>query len=134
MREPLPPRRKNWSIKAKIDGQTFFLTCGEYSDGRLGEIFVTSSKSGTFLRGVLDTLAMSISLSLQHGIPVQDIVKVLQLQNYPPNGQVTGSPVASNATSVADWVAQELVAVYCSGGAPPEKSAGYLPEPWRLGI
>lgn len=133
-RERLPDRRKSWTAHVHIEGQSFFLTCGEYPDGRLGEVFLTSSKAGTFLRGVLDTLAMCVSLSLQNGVPVQDVVKVLQLQNYPPNGQVIGSPVASNATSVADWVAQEITAVYCSGGPPPEKVAGYLPEPWRLGV
>jgi len=141
----LPNKRRNWSQKVKIDGQTIYLTCGEYEDGTLGEVFITCSKNGTFIQGVLGTMGRLISMSLQSGVPLERIIHVLQCLNFPPNGQVIGSPVVENTTSLADWIAQELSAVYCSGTAPagpfvtvpeviPDKPAGYLPESWRSGV
>lgn len=147
MKESLPSQRRTWRQKVKIEGTTFYLDCGEYADGRLGEVFLSSSKTGSFTRGVLETLARVISSSLQEGVTVERLVHTLQLINFPPNGPVTGSPVVTNCTSVSDWVAQEINAVYCSGGAriPPapspeevsqeqEKSFGYVAEDWRTGV
>ena len=128
-RESLPSTRKSWTVKVIIDGQSFFLTCGEYSDGRLGEIWITASKAGTFLRGVLDTLARQTSISLQWGVPISEVIRSMQLLNYPPQGEVQGSTIVKYATSIADWVSQELCATYCSGGISQilvEKSAGFI--------
>lgn len=115
-REKLPSRRKNWTQKVRIDGQTFYLTVGEYDDGRPGEVFLSANKVGSMIRGMLDDYARSISLQLQEGIPVETVLKHMKLSNYPPHGDVIGEgTVATYATSVTDWVSQEVSAVYCSG-------------------
>jgi len=109
----LPPRCRHWTQKVHIDGNSFYLAVAEYPDGRPGGIFLDSHKQGTFARGVLDTLARSLSIALQCGTPVAEVVKALRGLDYPPNGTVYGSATVSSATSLADWVAQELEAVYC---------------------
>ena len=112
MREPLPDRRRSWTQRVRIGGQTVYLNVGEYADGRPGEIFVDVSRQGTFLRGVMGSLARMISLALQNGSGVDAIVKSLRGLDYPPDGPVEGSPNVTNCVSVTDWIASELEARY----------------------
>ena len=116
-RESLPARRRSWTQKARIPDaqgvlQTFYLSCGEYDDGRLGEVWLEAHTEGTFTRGVLGALARMISLSLQHAVPVSQIVHTLRDMNFPPRGPVSGTSACTEATSVVDWVARELEAAY----------------------
>lgn len=161
-REPMPDRRHIWRQKVRItDANTgadhvFYVDFGEYEDGRLGEVFITSKKMGTFARGVMDTLARSLSLCLQSGTPPHAIAAQLIAQDYPPQGAVTaeGSSV-THCSSIADYIGQEIVASYGEGGrrhsrevpepivsgcgdetpydVTPEKVAGYTSETWRTG-
>lgn len=160
MREPMPCRRYIWRQKVRvIDADTgaehtFYIDFGEYKDGRLGEIFITTKRMGTFARGVLDTLARSVSLSLQSGTPLYDIAEQLIGQDYPPQGTVVadGSSV-TRCSSITDYIGQEMLASYAEDGrrrteAPStpavpscedlplqaEKVAGYIPEKWRTGV
>lgn len=112
MREPLPDRRRSWTQRVVIGGQTCYLCVGEYADGRPGELFIDISKQGTFLRGVMGTLARTISIALQCGADVSMITHALWGLDYPPDGPVTGSDVVSECYSVTDWIAQELEARY----------------------
>lgn len=112
MREPLPDRRRSWTQRVKIGGQTVHLCVGEYPDGRPGEIFVDVAQQGTFLRGVMAALARTVSIALQCGADIGLVCHALRAANYPPNGDVLGSPFVSSATSVTDWIAQELEARY----------------------
>lgn len=115
-RERLPDRRRCWTQKVRIldplGGQTFYLTCGEYPDGRLGEIFLEAHKEGTFARGVLQALARTVSIALQSQAPVGEIVNALRHLNFPPKGDVAGSATVTKCSSVTDWIAQELEAAY----------------------
>lgn len=120
----LPARRKSWTQKVRIGGQTLHLTVGEYPDGRPGEVFLNVSKTGSFNRGVMETLAMNISKALQTGVPVEEVVKANRGLDFPPNGAVEGSAFVREATSVPDWVAQELEAAYCRRAAPGGRSSG----------
>ena len=112
-RKRLPTRRKSFTQKVKIEDQTFYMTCGLYEDGTLGEIFLDAHKEGTFARGVLSSLARMVSIALQNEIPVIDIVKTLRHMNFPPRGEVIGSQNVQKCSSIADWVAQELEAEFC---------------------
>lgn len=126
MRRPLPERRHSWTQKVRIDGQTVYITVGEYEDGRPGEIFIDVSKQGTFLRGVMGSLARMISIALQCGADVSVIVHALRGLDYPPHGRVEGSDVVDSCTSVTDWVASELEAAYLvpqEGAAHARKTA-----------
>lgn len=112
MREPLPDRRRSWTQRVRIGGQTVYMCVGEYADGRPGELFVDVSRQGTFLRGIMGSLARMVSMALQHGADVGTVVKSLKGLDYPPNGPVEGSGVSTECASVTDWVASELEAKY----------------------
>lgn len=112
MRELLPERRPSWSQHIEMDGQSFHLGFGEYPDGRLGEIFVTANKTGTFIRGLMDALARVTSIAIQCGAPLEEIASAFREMNFPPHGPVVGSPTCSGALSVPDWIAQEIEGNY----------------------
>lgn len=131
-REILPDRRKSWIQKVKIDGQTFYLDVGEYPDGRPGEIFLDVSKYGSFTRGMCDAFARMTSLAIQQNVPMEKIIRMMTSLNFPPNGQVIGSPVCSETTSVPSWIAAELGAVYMSG-VQVQPSAGFANKSLRSG-
>lgn len=111
-REALPARRRNWTQRVRIAGQTVYLCVGEYADGRPGELFVDVAKQGTFLRGVMGALARSLSISLQCGAGVETIIYSLRGLDYPPAGKVEGSSHVQECSSVTDWIASELEARY----------------------
>lgn len=113
-REPLPPRRKSVTAKVRIGqpSHTFYLTVGLYDDGRPGEVWIDASKEGTLLRGVLGTLARTISIALQNGCPLSELCLSLKGITFPPNGPVEGSDAVTGCSSVADWIAQELEALF----------------------
>lgn len=112
-RERLPDRRASWTQKVHIDNKAYYLNCGEYPDGRLGEIFIDAHKEGTFSRGVLSALARLASIALQCGAPVDQIVKALRHLNFPPRGSVEGSENVKECSSLCDWIAQEIERAYC---------------------
>lgn len=122
-REPLPPRRNTWRQKVRVidnvDGQThtFYVDFGEYPDGRLGEVFICAHKTGTFVRGTLDTLAQTISLALQSGTSPLEVARTLRGQDYAPGGKVVaqGSSIES-CTSIADYIGQEIEVTYGDDG------------------
>lgn len=113
MREPLPDRRRSWTQKVRIEGQTCYLTVGEYDDGRPGEIFIDVSKAGTFIKGIIGQLARSVSIALQCGADLPTVLHMLRGHDYPPHGTVEGDfSSVSVCTSVMDWVAGELEGAY----------------------
>lgn len=122
-RELPPARRRTWRQRVRIldraSGRehTFYVDFGEYDDGRLCEVFITAQKEGTFVRGVLDTLARMTSLALQSGTHPRDVAKLLSDHNYPPHGrvEVDGSTVVG-CTSIADYIGQEIEAQYGDDG------------------
>jgi ribonucleoside-diphosphate reductase alpha chain len=108
-REKLPARRPSWTQTVKIDNTRFYLTVGEYPDGRPGEIWIEAHKMGSFTRGVIDSMARMVSLALQCGADITDVVKIWQGMCFPPDGPVTGEVTeVVEVTSIVDWVAQEL--------------------------
>lgn len=122
-RECLPNRRSCWRQKLAIvdeqDGSrnVFYVDFGEHPDGRLAELFIAAKRGGTFVCGVLDTLARTASLALQNGSHPHEVAKMMRGMNYPPQGTVVaaGSSV-EHATSIADYIAQEIVATYGDDG------------------
>lgn len=123
MRKLLPPRRRCVTSKVKIEGHTFYLTCGEYEDGSLGEIFIDAAKQGTFTNGILDTLARVSSIALQYGTPVEAVCEAMQGLNFPPKGNVQGTETVDEVSSVVDWIACELRKTYTRTSENPEDTA-----------
>jgi hypothetical protein len=122
-RERMGDRRRTWRQKVVIvDDATgsrtgFYVDFGEYSDGRLAELFVTSSKMGTFARGTMDSLARSVSLALQCGTSPHEMAKTLLGQCYPPAGRVEADgSLVTECTSIADYIGREIMACYGDDG------------------
>ncbi|MBN8954132.1 MULTISPECIES: vitamin B12-dependent ribonucleotide reductase [unclassified Rhizobium] len=110
--EKLPGRRKGYTQKAKIGGHTIFLRTGEYDDGRLGEIFLDMNKEGSALRAFINNFAISVSLGLQYGVPLEEYVDAFTFTKFEPAGIVTGNDAIKNATSILDYVFRELAISY----------------------
>ncbi len=110
--EKLPTRRKGYTQKAKIGGHTIFLRTGEYDDGRLGEIFLDMNKEGSALRAFINNFAISVSLGLQYGVPLEEYVDAFTFTKFEPAGMVQGNDAIKNATSILDYVFRELAVSY----------------------
>jgi ribonucleoside-diphosphate reductase alpha chain len=110
--EKLPTRRKGYTQKAKIGGHTIFLRTGEYDDGRLGEIFLDMNKEGSALRALINNFAISVSLGLQYGVPLEEYVEAFTFTKFEPAGMVIGNDAIKNATSILDYVFRELAVSY----------------------
>ena len=117
MRRVLPNRQENiWTQKFSIGGEhggtVVFLSPGHYKDGTLGEIFLDSPKQGTLLRGFLHCFAISISIGLQHGVPLSEYNDAFIDYSFEPNGKVFGSDYVTECESIIDCVFQQLKQIY----------------------
>ncbi|MDP3980474.1 MAG: vitamin B12-dependent ribonucleotide reductase, partial [Chlamydiota bacterium] len=108
----LPNRRKGYTQKAKIGGQTVFLRTGEYVDGSLGEIFLDTHREGAAYRSLLNCFAIAVSMGLQRGVPLDEFVKKFAFVRFEPNGMVLGHDNIKMASSVIDYVFRDLALNY----------------------
>jgi ribonucleoside-diphosphate reductase alpha chain len=106
-REKLPPERNSITHKFAIGGHEGYITVGKYDDGRPGELFIKMAKEGSTLSGVMDGLALSISVGLQYGVPLKAIVDKLMNTRFEPSG-FTQNPDIRIASSVLDYIARWL--------------------------
>lgn len=106
-RKNLPAKRRGYTIKSKVGGQAVFLRTGEYGDGTLGEIFIDMSKEGATMRSMLNCFAISISIGLQYGVPLEEFVDKFIFTRFEPAGMVD-HPNIKNATSIVDYIFRAL--------------------------
>jgi len=111
-RRPLPHRRKGYTQKAVVGGHKVYLRTGEYEDASLGEIFIDMHKEGAAYRSLMNCFAISISLGLQHGVPLEEFVDAFVFTRFEPNGIVTGNDKITMATSTIDYIFRELAINY----------------------
>ena len=110
-RKQLPAKRRGYTMKGKVGGQAIFLRTGEYNDGTLGEIFIDMSKEGATMRSLLNSLAISVSVGLQYGVPLEEFVDKFIFTRFEPSG-IVDHPNIKNATSVLDYVFRLLAYEY----------------------
>lgn len=91
---------------AEIGDIELYVTIGYYEDGTMAELFVSSDKEGTVVKGLLAVLSKSISNMLQYNIPPREISRMLRGQQFEPSGFVSRHPYIKNATSVADLISK----------------------------
>ncbi len=111
-RRRLPDRRKGYTQKSKINGQTVYIRTGEYENGQLGEIFIDMHREGAAFRSLLNCFAISISLGLQHGVPLEEFIDAFVFTRFEPSGVVTGHSRIKMTTSVIDYIFRELAVTY----------------------
>jgi len=106
-RIPMPKRRNGITVEATVGGQKMFLRTGEYGDGKVGEIFVDVFKEGASYRSLLNCFAVSISLGLQHGVPLDKYVESFTFTRFEPSG-MTNHPNIKTSTSMVDFIFRVL--------------------------
>lgn len=101
----LPSERRGRTWEFKVAGTKVFLRSGENPDGSLGEIFVDLGyKEGSTVRALMNQFAISISFSLQHGVPLEKLVERFSFTKFEPHGHVVGHPYMKSATSLIDAI------------------------------
>ena len=106
-REKMPVERASVTHKFSVGGHEGYVTVGMYADGRPGEIFIKMSKEGSTLSGVMDGLALTVSLGLQYGVPLKVFVDKLVNTRFEPSG-ITANPNIRFVSSVLDYLARWL--------------------------
>ena len=106
-RRALPAKRRGYTQKAKINGQTIFLRTGEYADGTVGEIFIDMAKEGATMRSMLNCFAIAVSIGLQYGVPLEEFVEKFVFTKFDPAGFVD-HPNIKSTTSIVDFVFRAL--------------------------
>ncbi|HVS91922.1 MAG TPA: vitamin B12-dependent ribonucleotide reductase [Mucilaginibacter sp.] len=107
-KKSLPYKRRGYTQKASIDGQTVFVRTGEYEDGTLGEIFVDMHKEGATFRSLMNCFAIAVSVGLQYGVPLEEYVEKFTFTRFEPAGMVVGHANIKSATSIIDYIFRML--------------------------
>jgi ribonucleoside-diphosphate reductase alpha chain len=110
-RKSLPAKRRGFTQKARIGGQVLFLRTGEYNDGTVGELFIDLAKEGSTLRSLMNCFAISISVGLQYGVPLEEFVDKFVFTKFEPSGMVD-HPNIKTTTSIVDFIFRSLAYEY----------------------
>jgi len=116
-RYKLPDERSSFTHKFSIGGHEGYVTVGMYEDGSPGEIFVRMAKEGSVIAGLMDSFATSISLALQHGVPLHVLIEKFKGTRFEPSG-FTGNQEIPIATSIMDYLFRWLALRFPADGAP----------------
>ncbi len=108
----MPDRRKGYIQKATIGDHKVYLHTGEYEDGKIGEIFIDTSKEGELVKALMNNFAIAISLGLQYGVPLDEFVSAFVDTKFEPSGKVFGNDRILSATSILDYIFRELAISY----------------------
>ena len=115
-RYKLPDERASFTHKFSIGGHEGYITVGMYEDGSPGEIFVRMAKEGSVIAGLMDSFATSISLALQHGVPLHVLIEKFKGTRFEPSG-FTGNQEIPIATSIMDYLFRWLAIRFPVDGA-----------------
>ena len=108
----MPDRRKGYIQKATIGDHKVYLHTGEYEDGKIGEIFIDTSKEGELVKALMNNFAIAISLGLQYGVPLDEFINAFVGTKFEPSGKVYGNDRILSASSILDYIFRELAISY----------------------
>jgi ribonucleoside-diphosphate reductase alpha chain len=111
IRQKLPRSRRGRTFEFRVADCKGFATVGEYDDGRPGEVFLTVSKQGSTLAGIMDAFAKSISYGLQYGVPLRAFVEAFINTRFEPAGMTDDSDIRM-ASSIVDYLFRRLAVEY----------------------
>ncbi|MDQ6784533.1 MAG: ribonucleoside-diphosphate reductase, partial [Actinomycetota bacterium] len=113
IRERMPRRRRSSTFAFRVADCEGFVTVGEYEGGRPGEVFMKVAKQGSTLAGIMDAFAISVSLGLQHGVPLSTYVKKYTSMRFEPAGMTDDADLRI-AQSLVDYIFRRLAVDYMS--------------------
>ncbi len=108
----MPDRRKGYIQKATIGDHKVYLHTGEYEDGKIGEIFIDTSKEGELVKALMNNFAIAVSLGLQYGVPLDEYISAFIGTKFEPSGKVHGNDRILSASSILDYIFRELAISY----------------------
>ena len=108
----MPDRRKGYIQKSTIGDHKVYLHTGEYEDGKIGEIFIDTSKEGELVKALMNNFAIAVSLGLQYGVPLDEFVSAYVGTKFEPSGKVQGNDRILSASSILDYIFRELAISY----------------------
>ncbi len=129
VRERLPRRRVSTTFAFRVADCEGYVTVGEYEDGRPGEVFIKVSKQGSTLAGIMDAFSISISLGLQHGVPLATYVRKYVNMKFEPSGMTDDADLRIS-TSLVDYIFRRLALDYLD--ASEREELGVLSTSERL--
>jgi len=127
LRRRLPETRQAYTHKFDIAGHEGYLTVGVFEDGRPGEVFITMSKEGSTIGGLMDSIGTLTSMALQYGVPLEALVKKFAHQRFEPSG-FTKNPEIRNASSITDYVFRWMAFQFIPGYRESVNAARTQPE------
>ena len=108
----MPDRRKGYIQKATIGNHKVYLHTCEYEDGKIGEIFIDTSKEGELVKALMNNFAIAVSLGLQYGVPLDEFINAYVNTKFEPSGKVYGNDRILSASSILDYIFRELAISY----------------------
>ena len=108
----MPDRRKGYIQKPTIGDHKVYLHTGEYEDGKIGEIFIDTSKEGELVKALMNNFAIAVSLGLQYGVPLDEFISAFVGTKFEPSGKVYGNDRILSATSILDYFFREFAISY----------------------
>ena len=120
LRRRMPRERKSLTHKFSLGGHEGYITAGKYEDGTVGEIFLTDiGKEGSTLRGMMNSFATAISISLQYGVPLETLVRKFAYMRFEPEG-ITTNPEIPFAKSMPDYIMRWLASRFLDADTQEE--------------
>ena len=114
MRKRLPDTRDSITHHFNVAGHEGYLTVGKYINGKPGELFITMSKEGSTIGGLMDSLGTAISVALQYGVPIESLVSKFAYQRFEPQGITTNRDIPF-AKSLVDYIFQWMGMQFIEG-------------------
>ena len=125
----MPRERNSLTHKFSLGGHEGYITAGMYPDGTVGEIFLTDiGKEGSTLRGMMNSFATAISISLQYGVPLETLVRKFAYMRFEPEG-ITTNPEIPFAKSMPDYIMRWLASRFLD--ADTQEELGILTQEVR---
>lgn len=115
IRKKMPKTRASVSHSFSVGGHKGYIHVGLYDDGKPGELFITMSKEGSTLSGMMDAFAIMVSDALQYGVPLSSLVKKFEYMQFEPSG-MTGDPDIPMAKSIVDYIFRWLGQKFLQNG------------------
>ena len=128
IRRRLPDEREAITHHYSIADHDGYITVGKYEDGSPGEVFMKMAKQGSTVSGLMDSLAICMSMALQHGVPLQIMVDKLSHMRFEPSG-FTGNPEIPMAKSIVDYLVRWLGSKFLS--EDDQRMAGIITDSYR---
>ena len=113
VRRRLPDERSAFTHKFNVAGHEGYLTVGLYDDGQPGELFIRISKEGSTVAGMMEAFAIAVSVALQYGVPLKDLVNKFSHMRFEPAGFTSNQDVPM-AKSIVDYIFRYLASKFLS--------------------